>query len=209
MGEKNLLVGFRNGAVVGAFLIAVAACGSDETPDPQATSDSATRSPAETVAESADDSASDSVVRRFSFGVIGADPATPLPEPGELSLTGGCVGSSPLSIGFHSGAPHAEGYFGFSMNSAAPVASGQVGDVELARITWDNGVTTPANMPADSPVKVPDRFEGTGTLTLQSHSGRGMAGRMSGVVTGEVTQKFGDAAASLVVEFDINLACAN
>ena len=209
MGEKKLLVGVRNGAVVAAFLIAIAACGSDQTPDPQATSDAATRSPAETAAEPADESASDSVVRRLSFGIIGVDLATPLPEPGELSLTGGCGGLSPLSIGFHRGAPHEEDYFAFSMNSAAPVAPGQVGEVELTRITWDNGVTTPANMPDDSPIKVPNRFEGTGILRLQSHSGTGMAGRMSGVVTGDVSQKTGDADASLVVEFDINLACVN
>ena len=45
-------------------------------------------------------------------------------------------------------------------------------------------------------------------LQIDSHTGRGMAGRMSGTGTGEVATRAGDQTVSLVVGFDINLAYA-
>ncbi|MEJ2205937.1 MAG: hypothetical protein P8170_17720 [Gemmatimonadota bacterium] len=94
------------------------------------------------------------------------------------------------------------------MESGAPVARGHTGEVELTNVVWDNGVEIPANMPADSPVRVPSRLAGTGTLTIESHTGRGMGGRMSGTVTGTLTDGGTGEPVSIEVSFDINLACA-
>lgn len=195
--------------LLGVFASGLAACGGGEQPQAETeTAPAPVSQAADEPAESAEEPASDSVVRSFGFGAIGVEPASELPKASDLTVTGGCAAPSPMSIGFTSGSPHEDGYFRFAIESAGPVAPGDLGAVELTRITWDNGVTTPANMPEDSPIKVPNRFEGAGTLQIDMHTGRGMAGRMSGTVTGEVATRAGDQTASLVVEFDINLACA-
>ena len=206
--NNNTLLTIRNLIAAATLSVVIGACGGNDAPQAARENAAAPGTPAQAASEPSGDTASGSVVRSMVFNAEGIEPASSLPDASELTVSGGCVGSSPLSIGVRRGAPSENDYFAFSINSASPVAPGQLGDVELTKITWDNGVTTPANLPADSPVRVPVRYEGAGVLKLQSHTGTGLAGRMSGVVTGDVSNKAGDEVASLVVEFDINLACA-
>jgi len=161
--------------------------------------------PAETEEGSA--AATDGPINAFQFAVTGAEPAAALPSAAELTLVGGCAAPSPMSISFSRGAATGDTYFQFRMESSAPVPRGYTGEVELASVVWDNGVEVPANMPADSPVRVPSRLEGTGTLTIESHSGRGMGGNMSGTVVGTLTDGDSDDPVGIEVSFDINLAC--
>ncbi len=89
------------------------------------------------------------------------------------------------------------------------MAPTQTGEIELSKITWDNGVTVPSNLPPDSNIKVPIRFEGNGLLVISEHVGRGMGGSMTGLVTGEISNKNVDEVGAITVSFDINLACAD
>jgi hypothetical protein len=147
-------------------------------------------------------------INSFVFTATGATPAAELPAAADLTLVGGCAAPSPMSIGFFRGTPTDDTYFQFQMESGAPVAQGHTGQVELANVVWDNGVEIPSSMPADSPVRVPSRLAGTGTLTIESHTGRGMGGRMSGTVSGTLTDGGAGEPVPIEVSFDINLACA-
>jgi hypothetical protein len=180
-----------------AGTLALVACGGAERQVPD---DEATTAQAPAVSEGGP-------INRFEFSPSGVEPAADLPTAAELTLSGGCAAPSPLSIGFLRGSPIDDTYFHFSMESGSPVAQGYTGEVELTNLVWDNGVVVPANMPADSPIRGPARLQGTGTLTIESHTGRGMGGHMSGTVSGTVTD--GDTGDDVTIEvsFDINLAC--
>lgn len=147
-------------------------------------------------------------VNAFDVEISGTRVNASLPTAQTVTLSGGCVAGSPLSIGFFHKTPTDADYFNLSIQSQAPVTSGQTGAVPLTRVAWDNGTQTPANMPADSKIRVPVRFEGEGTLTINAHSGRGMAGNMQGVIDAVVTHRRSDERATLAASFDIELACA-
>ena len=179
------------------------ACGGGDAPDTGAPT---TDAPAEATSAAAP-GGRDTGINAFEFTISGVEPVAETPTVGELTLAGGCTSTGPLSIGVVSGSPIDEDYFHFAMDSVEPVGRGQTGEVALSSITWDNGVKAPRNMP-ESAIRVPNRLEGPGTLTIESHSGVGMGGRMSGVVQGTLTDSGTGESADLVVSFDIDLACA-
>ncbi len=180
-----------------ASILMLSACGGSE---PTATDSPQSESPA-------NQGPGSSMINSFDFVSAGAVAAADAPDASQLALTGGCPSQSPLSIGFTHGTPDQAGYFGFSFETAKPVSSGTTGVIPLARITWDNGVETPPNLPANSPIRVPVRFDGEGDLTLQSHAGVGAGGRMAGVVSGVVANATSQQSATVTVGFDIKLAC--
>jgi hypothetical protein len=197
---RNSFVKWRGAAGAFASALLLGACGEPAPP--------AANGPAASSRQDRSGSAA-TIVNAFEFTASGDVEAAAAPAASELSLTGGCTSHGPMSIGFTNGTPTEEGYFHFAFESAEPVSPGQTGAIPLSEIAWDNGVEAPRNMPANSPLRVPSRFSGEGTLTLQSHSGAGMGGRMAGVVEGVVTHAFSQERATLSVSFDVNLACVS
>jgi len=124
---------------------------------------------------------------------------------GKLSFTGGCSGSSPLSMGFRSGLPTASDYQSVAFDSEAPIGTGATGPFPLKEIRWDDGIVT-QTVAGGLEVQVPNRLTGSGTITIDSHTGTVASRHMTATVTGDVTDESGRAA-SLAVEFDINWSC--
>jgi hypothetical protein len=146
-----------------------------------------------------------STLNDFRFEADGLVPVGEVPQTSQLALAGGCRAPNHLSLGFMRGNLVSDDYFHFSMNASAPIEPGMTGVVEPVDLVWDNGVFVPDNLPPGVDAKVPQRLEGTGRLTIRSHTGTGMGGRMIATAEGEVT---GDAGtARIKVSFDMNLAC--
>ena len=91
------------------------------------------------------------------------------------------------------------------MDASAPVRPGLTGVIEPVDLAWDNGAFVPDDLPPGVNARVPRRLEGTGRLTITSHTGAGMGGRMAATAEGEVTGNAGTA--RIEVSFDMNLAC--
>jgi hypothetical protein len=145
------------------------------------------------------------VLNDFRFEADGLAPVGGAPQVSQLTLAGGCRAPNQLSLGFLRGNLIGDDYFHFSMNASAPIEPGMTGLVEPVDLVWDNGVFVPGNLPPGVDAKVPQRLEGTGRITITSHTGTGMAGRMVATAEGEVT---GDAGtARIKASFDMNLAC--
>ncbi|MEZ5938859.1 MAG: hypothetical protein R3C52_11690 [Hyphomonadaceae bacterium] len=191
------------GAILSCLTL-LGACGGPESADKN--SEKATASPGTSTSAA---QGSSNLIEAFEVTTSDLISIQQPPKAPEMSLTGGCTHGSPLSIGFLRGTPNAADYFYVSFDSVDPVVSGQTGEIQLTNITLDNGVETPANMPADSQFKVPVRFEGDGVLLIQSQSGVGMAGKMKGVVNGTVSGVGAENGAEVTVSFEIDLACAH
>lgn len=145
------------------------------------------------------------LVNAFRFEADGVALADEAPQAAQLTLTGGCRAPNHLSLGFLRGNLTGDDYFHFSMNASAPIEPGMMGVVEPVDFVWDNGVFVPDDLPPGVDAKIPDRLEGPGRLTITSHSGTGMGGRMVATAEGEVTGEAGTA--RITVTFDMNLAC--
>jgi len=143
------------------------------------------------------------MVNAFRFEAAGVALAGETPQASQLTLAGGCQAPNHLSLGFLRGNLTGDDYFHFSMNASEPIEPGLTGVVEPVDLKWDNGVFVPDNLPPGA--YVPVRLEGPGRLTITSHSGTGMGGRMVATADGEVTGKAGTA--RITVSFDMNLAC--
>jgi len=124
----------------------------------------------------------------------------------DLKLTGGCSGTTPVSLGFHRGQPNADDWFQVAFDTADVVSTGETGEFTVKEIRWDHGTVTPANLPPNSTIRVPNQFKGTGTLTLSTHIGTTEQRRIAGIFRGDVTNLEGDQA-NLVAEFDIDKSC--
>lgn len=122
-----------------------------------------------------------------------------------LTMTGGCVPSEPMSIGFHSGLPTEPDYFNVAFDGAEKVGTGETGTFGIKEIRWDHG-TVAKSVPGGMEVRVPNRFTGAGSISLTRHDASVGDRRMAGTVTGTATNGEG-VAADVVVEFDINLSC--
>ena len=77
----------------------------------------------------------------------------------------------------------------------------------LVELDWDNGVTRPENLPVDTPARVPTRYSGKGTLTLETHNASTNNRRMIGVLEGSLQQDEEGPAAKVTARFDVNLSC--
>jgi len=124
----------------------------------------------------------------------------------DLKLTGGCSGTTPVSLGFNSGKLTEDNWFSIGFDTADVISTGATGEFTIKEIRWDHGTVTPANLPPNSGIRVPNRFTGPGTLTLTSHIGTVEQRRMAGNFRGEVRNLEGEQA-SLVAEFDIDKSC--
>lgn len=200
MNSRAVNRSLRRALAAGVLAVGVAGCGGGETDTGSGGSGEA--------AAGATASEAVSMVTSFAFhGPDNVEMAAVL-DPAEITLSGGCTSGSPLSMGFRQGAPNSEGYFAFSFDSEKPVVAGQTGYVDLANVTWDNG-TAPSTVAPDNPaMNAPRRMEGLGLMEIQTHSGVGMNGRMTAIVTGQVSGAGVEGAVPVEAKFDINLACA-
>lgn len=128
----------------------------------------------------------------------------------ELTMSGGCDGNSPISLGFHRGTPIDPDWFSIGFDTAEPVRTGETSTFDLDEIRWDNG--TFVHQVGGSEVRVPDRFNGTGTLTLATHDAtmaHSMAGsrRMTGMIRSDSLTNRDGVAVRLEAEFDIRFSC--
>lgn len=121
-------------------------------------------------------------------------------------ITGGCNGITPISLGFYRGQPNTDNWFKVAFDTTDVVGTGETGEFTIKEIRWDHGTVTPANLPPNSGIRVPNRFTGPGTLTLTAHVGTVEQRRMAGNFRGEVSNLEGEQA-SLVAEFDIDKSC--
>lgn len=184
------------------FLTSCGGASGDEKTSDAANSSADESSP--TSGSGAEGKSTSSMVNSFAFSAAGATEAHSVPAADQLTLVGGCSPQGPMSIIFMHGVPGDEDYFYFAIESAEPVTSDSA---ELSEITWDNGAFTPANLPEDSVIKVPNRLTGPGTLTVTSQSGVGLAGRMAGTVEGQVMGGLSAQITSVSASFDVNLSC--
>jgi len=123
----------------------------------------------------------------------------------KLRLTGGCNGSQRLSIGFNSGDTTSPDWLYFAFDSVAVVGTGETGSFELSEVRWDDGKID-HTVPGGLVVKLPNRFSGAGTLTIDRHQAEISNRRMTGTVVANVKNR--DGRSSLVsAQFGVNLSC--
>ena len=125
----------------------------------------------------------------------------------DFSLAGGCTGSSQMNFGFASGAPHLDDWVYLSFTTEQAVESGETGTFNLASLTWDQGVERPANLPPESPIRVPRRYEGKGILRLDRHDNYPNQRRLSGSIEGELVRRSPLETVTLSAEFSIPMSC--
>ncbi|MFW6084110.1 MAG: hypothetical protein ACODAA_02755 [Gemmatimonadota bacterium] len=123
----------------------------------------------------------------------------------ELALSGGCTGSSPISLGFRKGRPDSNDYLNVSIETHDVVGPGETGLFALANLDWDHG-TLVRSTPGGGEVRVPNRMTGSGVLMLTNHEAGVGDRRLEGLVRSEVRGEDGQQV-ELVAEFGVNLAC--
>ncbi len=143
----------------------------------------------------------------FSFEQTGAVMSRAVPDASELTLSGGCDGTTPISLSLFAGEPIDDSWFNVAFDTEAVVAPGETGVFPLVEMDWDNGVTRPDNLPADTAVRVPVRNSGKGTLTLETHNASTNNRRMIGVLEGSLQQDGESPAVNVTARFDVNLSC--
>lgn len=148
-----------------------------------------------------------SYVNTLSLHASGAVDTTLRIQGEDLTLTGGCTGSSPISLGFRKGRPDEDDYLSLSFDTRDVVAPGQAGAFVLEEITWDDG-TSVITLPAGTEIRGPNRLTGPGSLTLDVHRTEVGDRRMAGTVRGDVKGDEGHPV-ELVAEFSVNLACGS
>ncbi len=146
-------------------------------------------------------------VNAFSFEETGVAMRQTVPAAADLKLAGGCDGTTPINLSMFLGQPIEERWFNVAFSTEGVVAPGETGSFLLQSLQWDDGVVRPENLPADSPARVPVRYSGKGTLTLETHIARSQNRRMAGTLTGHVEQLGKGPVADITVYFDINLSC--
>jgi hypothetical protein len=124
-----------------------------------------------------------------------------------ITITGGCTGDSPMSIGFHRGQPNLEDYVSFAFETAGPMGTGETGEFDVEEIRWDHGTVVPDNLPPGTTVRVPNRFTGTGLLSVSRHDAAIGQQRTTATITSDQMTNRQGTSVGLTVEFDINRSC--
>ena len=122
-----------------------------------------------------------------------------------MTLTGGCRSDEGIGLMFqdNSGIGRSS-WFMVSAESKVSPGSGKTGTFPVEKVQWFNGQRKDPEMG----MMLPTVLEGSGTLTVTEHRGRGMAGRMAGTLEADLAHKDRDENASIELHFDINYACA-
>lgn len=187
-----------------SVMLLIGGCGTERDPAPAAGASDAATAQATTGGQAAETLDAQGMINRFSLRATGGVDATW--NEGELSLSGGCTASSPMSVGFRSGLPTAEDYLYVGFDTMEAIAPGSTGTFAVKEIRWDHG-TTVSGQPARPGARVPNRFSGTGSLSLTTHQAAVGRQRMIGTLTGQGLTNADGVSGDLVVEFDINRSC--
>lgn len=192
------------------YTLALVGCGGGEAAESGGAANPAARSDAAASSSAAARSDEVGFVDAVTVRVTGGADASIALRDKEVSLSGGCDGNSPISLGFHRGTPAEADWFRLGFDTTEPVGTGETGTFGLDAIRWDNG--TFVHHVGGSDVRVPDRFAGTGTLTVTTHDAtmaHSMAGarRLTGTLRADnLTNKDGKTV-RLEAEFDVHLSC--
>ncbi|HNP35448.1 MAG TPA: hypothetical protein PKK10_06315 [Woeseiaceae bacterium] len=187
-------------AALAALLLT--ACGDDATSPPDTTAGNSASSAAVT-------DSPDSFVNSLEFSASGDAQGELHSDGADIMLVGGCDENTRLSMSFNRGEITDKNLFQLRFTTDGAVGSGGTGNFELSELGWYNGQFAPEDLPANLNILVPDAYEGAGTLTLTTHTGSGMNGRMAGTIKGVVGKRDEDVAVNIDASFDINLACQN
>lgn len=206
------------GALAAAALLVTGCGGSAETPERQDAPASEGQSaapveadaPAEarTEAPPSPDRLRNPMVNRIKLTVNGAAPVVETPPADTITLVGGCINQAPLSFGFQKGEARQSDWFYVSMKSAGDIEPDATGEFELDELVWDNGVRVPEGLPDDTPVRIPNKFKGKGTLTISRHNSTPPDRLLAGIATGELTREDTGERAQVTVSFEIKKACS-
>ena len=143
-------------------------------------------------------------VNAFSLRATGGVTTSLLRSGNALGIAGGCSGTTPLSLGFQSGSATGTDWMSFAFDTAATVRPGQTG-VFPVEVRWDHGMVE-TRVPGGTVVLTPNRFNGSGTLTVTTHLATASARRLAGTVRGSVGNQAGERA-DVVADFSVNLSC--
>jgi len=145
-------------------------------------------------------------IRRLMLRTTGSVESEVIFVDDNFKITGGCNGTTPISLGFYRGQPNADDWFKVAFDTADVVGTGETGEFTVREISWDHGTVIPKNLPPNTTIRAPNQFKGTGTLTLTTHIGTIEQRKIAGNFRGEVTNLEGEQA-SLEAEFDIDKSC--
>lgn len=112
-----------------------------------------------------------------------------------------------MNFGFASGAPHLEDWVYLSFTTEQVVESGGTGTFNLSNLTWEQGVERPAKLPPESPIRVPRRYEGTGSLRLDLHDNSASQRRLWGSIEGELVDRSTQEKVTISAAFRIPMSC--
>lgn len=190
--------------------LAFAGCGGGEAAESGGTADAAASSNAAAPSDAAARSNDAGFVDAVTVRVTGDTEASITLRDDEVSMGGGCDGNSPISLGFHRGTPAEPDWFNLGFDTAERVGTGETGTFDLNELRWDNG--TFVHHVGGREVRVPNRFGGTGTLTLTTHDAtmaHAMAGarRLTGTLRADSLINRNGVAVRLEAEFDVHFSC--
>lgn len=176
--------------------------------DEAASSDISEERPTPPVAGATDGALVDAVMVRVTGGV---DTVRAL-RGSELTMSGGCDGRSRMSLGFQGGRPAGPDWTYLAFDTEGAVGTGETGSFAVEEIRWDHGTFVPDDLPDGVTTRVPNRFTGTGTLTLTTHDAtmaHATAGtrRMTGTLAGDGLENEEGVTVDLAAEFDVHLSC--
>jgi hypothetical protein len=192
------------------YTLALAACDGGEAAESGDTADAAGRSAAAASSDATPRSDDGGFVDAVTVRVSGGTEASIALRDEALSLGGGCDGNSPISLGFFRGTPTDPDWFRLGFDTAERVGTGETGTFDLDEVRWDDG--TFVHQVGGREVRVPDRFAGSGTLTLTTHDAtmaHAMAGarRLTGTLRADSLTNRDGVAVRLEADFDVHLSC--
>lgn len=182
--------------VAGLFCFAATACGGGNAPEGEQ-------------AAPADGEASGvpaNGIYNFSLEVTGDQAAAAVPGPAELSLSGGCNGKTPISLGFNNGQNNSPAWFYLALDTEDVVAPGETGVFSISRLNWYKGNETGGDTPAREMMISLTLKEGTGSVTIERHDASMQGRRLAGILHGTVQDTAG-AQSELNARFDIAMSC--
>lgn len=142
----------------------------------------------------------------FSLEVTGDQAAAPVPDPAELSLSGGCNGKTRISLGLNNGQNNSPAWFYLAFDTEGVVAPGETGMFSLSRLNWQKGNEAGSETPAREGTIFLTLMEGTGSVTIERHDASMQSRRMAGILHGTVQDKAGTQS-ELNARFDIAMSC--
>lgn len=140
-------------------------------------------------------------VNAFDFRVSSDEHLRSQFSPERIKFTGDCRYGGEVKLGFQDavtiGKPE---WFMIIFEGDNAPGPGETGTYALEKVVWTNGTVPGSTSPRPNP------YKGSGTWTVEEHSGNSMDGRMKAQVTADLTGPSGEQV-SIKLLYDINHAC--